>query len=113
MKTQKIGDLNFAKLKTEIHATENVKAMLKKEKLSESILIPQAYIWYESELLEVIDENGDSKPDKRFGTNFKIIYLLEDESTKELEQKTIFQNKTTIKNIKLKYIVLKMPSAAD
>jgi len=107
MKTQKIGDLNFNKLKTEIHATENVKAMLKKEKLSESILIPQAYTWYESELLEVIDENGDGKPDKRFGTEFKIIYLLENESSKEIEQQTIMLSKTTIKNIKLKYITLK------
>ena len=107
MNTKKIGDLNFEKLKTEIHATENTKAILKKQNLSPSILIPQAYTWYESELLEVIDENGDGKPDKRFGTNFKIIYFLENESTKELEQQALFQNKTNIKNIKLKYITLK------
>jgi len=107
MKTQKIGELTFGKLKTEIHATENVRAMLRKEKLSESILIPQAYTWYESELLEAIDENGDGKPDKRFGTNFKIIYLLKDESTKELEQQAFMLSQTNIKNIKLKYITLK------
>lgn len=106
-KTKKIGDLTFRKLTTQIKATESVLKALKKEKISPSLLIPQAYIWYESELLEIIDENGDSKPDNCFGKNFQIIYFLPEENSQAFEQQTLFQNKTTIKNIKLKYITLK------
>ena len=74
MKTSKIGELNFGKFKTEIHATEEVKKKFKSAKESTAALIPAAWLWYDNELLEVIDENGDGKPDEKFGTNFKIIY---------------------------------------
>lgn len=107
MKTQKIGELNFQKFKTEIHATEGVKKKFKSEKISLATLIPPAWLWYDNELLEVIDEDGDGKPDEKFGTNFKIIYLLKNENMEELEQKSLFLSKTTIKNINLKYSTLK------
>jgi len=107
MKTQKIGELILGKFKTEIHATEEVKKRFKSEKISPATLIPPAWLWYDNELLEVIDENGDGKPDEKFGTNFKIIYLLQDENEKSLEQEALLLSKTTIKNIKLKYAALK------
>lgn len=107
MKTSKIGELNFGKFKTEIHATEEVKKKFKSMKESTAALIPPAWLWYDNELLEVIDENGDGKPDERFGNSFKIIYTFEANDTKELEQQSLILSKTIIKNIKLKYIALK------
>jgi hypothetical protein len=107
MKTQKIGDLNFGRFKTEIHATEAVKKKFKSAKESTAALIPPAWLWYDNELLEVIDENGDGKPDEKFGKEFKIIYLLKDENEKELEQQALILSKTSIKNINLKYAALK------
>jgi len=70
-------------------------------------LIPPAWLWYDNELMDVIDENGDGKPDEKFGTNFKIIYLLSSEKEKHLEQESLLLAKTTIKNISLKYAALK------
>ena len=107
MKTSKIGELNFGKFKTEIHATEEVKKEFKSKKESTAALIPAAWLWYDNELLEVIDENGDGKPDEKFGNLFKIIYILDSNNTKELEQQALLLSKTTIKNIKLKYIAIK------
>jgi len=107
MKTSKIGELNFGKFKTEIHVTEEVKKKFKSTKKSTAVLIPPAWLWYDNELLEVIDENGDGKPDEKFGTNFKIIYLLQDQNEKSLEQEALLLSKTTIKNIQLKYAALK------
>jgi hypothetical protein len=108
MKTSKIGEINLGKFKTEIHATEEVKKKLKSEKISLATLIPPAWLWYDNELLEVIDENGDGKPDEKFGTDFKIIYTLNSNDTRELEQQALLLSKTTIKNIRLKYIALKI-----
>ncbi len=107
MKTSKIGDLNFGKFKTEIHTTEEVKKAFKSAKESTAALIPPAWLWYDNELLEVIDENGDGKPDEKFGTNFKIIYMLKDDNRENLEQEALLLSKTTIKNIRLKYVALK------
>ena len=108
MKTSKIGDLNFGKFKTEIEATEGVKKTFKSAKESTAALIPPAWLWYDNELLEIIDENGDGKPDKRFGTNFKIIYMLGKENIDEFEQKSLIISKTKIKNINLKYAAIKI-----
>jgi hypothetical protein len=107
MKTSKIGELTLGKFKTEIHATEEVKSIFKSKKESTASLIPPAWLWYDNELLEAIDENGDGKPDEKFGKSFKIIYTTETQGLNEFEQQSLFLNKTTIKNIKLKYIVLK------
>ena len=71
----KIGELNLQKFKTEIHITEEVKKKLKSEKTSLATLIPPAWLWYDNELLDVIDENGDGKPDEKFGNSFKIIFF--------------------------------------
>ena len=106
-KPSKIGELNLQRFKTEIFASQEVKALFKKEKMSFSTLIPAAWLWYDNELLEVIDENGDGKPDDRFGKEFKIIYLSSEEPLEGLEQEALFISKTTIKNIKLKYACLK------
>ncbi|MBU3923345.1 MAG: hypothetical protein KJ592_00340 [Nanoarchaeota archaeon] len=102
----KIGELSLGKFKTEILATQDVKTLFKKEKISLATLIPTAWLWYDSELLEAIDENGDGKPDERFGTQFKIIYFSENESLKDQEQQALFMSKTTIKNLNLKYVCL-------
>jgi len=107
MKTLKIGELILGKFRTEVHATSDVKALFKKWKLSLATLIPPAWLWYDNELLEVIDEDGDGKPDEKFGKEFKIIYTLESKDARDLEQEAIMVSKTTIKNIKLKYITLK------
>ena len=107
MKTHKIGELNFKKFQTEIHITPEVEKIFKREKVSLATLIPTAWLWYDSELLEVIDEDGDGKPDKKFGTNFKIIYLLESDNIRDIEQQALLLSETTIKKIKLKYIALK------
>ena len=107
MNPSKIGELNLGKFKTEIFATQEVKAKFKKEKISLATLIPTAWVWYDTELLEVIDENGDGKPDEKFGTEFKIIYLSEKENSKDIEQQALILSKTTIKNINLKYAALK------
>ncbi|MBU2576097.1 MAG: hypothetical protein KKF50_00060 [Nanoarchaeota archaeon] len=107
MKTSKIGELILGKFRTEIHATQDVKDLFKKWNLSLATLIPPAWLWYDNELLEVIDEDGDGKPDKKFGTEFKLIYTLESKDARDLEQEALFVSKTTIKNIKLKYIALK------
>lgn len=107
LKTSKIGEIIFGKFKTEVHATEDVKALLKKEKISSSYLIPPAWLWYDNELLEALDENGDGKIDEKFGTQFKIIYFSESENFGDKEQKALLFLKTTIKNAKLKYVTLK------
>jgi len=107
MKTLKIGDLNFQKFKTEVHVTPDVKALFDKEKLSLANLIPAAWFWYDGELLPELDENGDGKPDDKFGKDFKLIYLSKNDDPKELEQQALFITKTTIKNIILKYICVK------
>ena len=107
MNPSKIGELTFGKFKTEIYATQDVKDRFKKEKISLATLIPTAWMWYDTELLEVIDENGDGKPDEKFGTEFKIIYLSEKENSKDIEQQALILSKTTIKNINLKYAALK------
>lgn len=107
MKTSKIGELNLGRFKTEIHATPAVKALFKKEKASLSMLIPTPWVWYDSELIEATDEDGDGKIDDKFGKSFKIIYIKDEDSTREFEQEAILIAKTRIKNIKLKYIALK------
>ncbi len=107
MKTSKIGELILGKFNTEIHVTEKVKTILKKEKISLAALIPPAWLWYDNELLEVIDENGDGFPDEKFGESFKIIYMSESENLGKLEQQSLALAKTTLKNVKLKYATLK------
>jgi len=107
MKTFKIGELTLGKFKTEIYITQEVKDTFKKWNVSLATLIPPAWLWYDNELLEVIDENGDGKPDEKFGKEFKIIYTLESKDAKDMEQEALFVSKTTIKNIHLKYITLK------
>jgi hypothetical protein len=108
MKTLKIGELTLGKLRTEIHITDDVKKEFKNKKESLAALIPPAWVWYDNELLEVIDENGDGKPDERFGNEFKIIYFLSSNNMEEFEQESLLLSKTTIKNIKLRYACLKL-----
>ena len=107
MTKSKIGELTLGRFKTEIYATQDIKALFKKNKVSLATLIPTAWVWYDTELLEVIDENGDGKPDEKFGKDFEIIYMTEKEDSKDLEQQALILSKTTIKNINLKYAALK------
>lgn len=107
MKTSKIGELNLQKLKTEFHATPDIISLFKKEKISLSMLIPAAWFWYDGELLDAIDENGDGKPDERFGKEFKVIYYVDSKINRKFEKDAVLISKTMIKNIKLKYVVIK------
>ena len=107
MKTSRIGELNLGRFKTEVHATPGVKALFKSEKASLSMLIPTPWAWYDSELVEATDEDGDGRIDDKFGKSFKIIYLKNESRTNEFEQEAILIARTRIKNIKLKYVVLK------
>jgi len=112
MKTSKIGDLNLLRFKTEFHATLEIRKLLERNKISLATLIPQAWLWYDTELLEVIDENGDGKPDNKFGKDFKVIYYssnkapLSNEETRKLEKEALFISKISIKNLTLKYATI-------
>jgi len=109
MKTQRIGEVNFGRMKTEFCATPNVIALLKKWKISNSFLLPPGWAWYDSELLERIDEDGDGKPDERFGKDFKVIYFMKEEKDihQELEKEGLLFSSTRIKNIEVKYAAIK------
>jgi len=111
MKTSKIGELVFGKFETEFQATPNVKTRLDKEKVSTSILIPSAFFWYDSELFSLIDENGDGKPDDKFGKKFKVIYYLDASETREFEKEALSLAQTEIKNIKIKYAIFQEENA--
>jgi len=69
--------------------------------------MPTPWAWYDSELLEIADEDGDGKIDDKFGKSFKIIYMINDASIKEFEQTALTIAKTRIKNIGLRYVVLR------
>ena len=107
MKTSIIGTLNLGKFSTIISTTELVKKEIKSHKISLATLIPVAWNWYDMELLELIDENGDGKPDEKFGKEFQIVYLSQKEEIKEYEKTALSMQKITIKDLNLKYIVLK------
>lgn len=106
MKISKIGDLNFKKYATEIYSTNEVIRLLDKEKISHSSLIPNASLWYEAELFPELDENGDGKPDEKFGYNFKIVYFLK-EKLENLEKEAILRNTISLKGLKINYAGLK------
>ena len=108
MKTTKIGDLNFKKYKTEILATNEVIKRLEKDKIPLTNLIPAAWFWYDGELFPELDENGDGKPDDKFGKDFKLVYFLN--QTSEVEREALLLSSTLIKNIKIKYAGMKNAS---
>ena len=107
IKTSKIGDLNFKKFKTEIFATQDVIKRLEKDNISTTNLIPAAWFWYDSELFPSIDENGDGKPDERFGKEFKLLYFTSKDDFTDMEKESLLRSTTTIKGIKINYIGLK------
>ena len=107
MKTSKIGDFNVGKFKTVVFATEEVKKKFKAKKISFAMLMPSPWVWYDAELFDVIDENGDGKPDEKFGTEFKIIYMTNKEDAMEFEKEALILSKVTISGINLKYACLK------
>ena len=72
------------------------------------MLMPTPWAWYDAELFDVLDENGDGKPDEKFGTEFKIIYMLEKQDAMEFEKDALILSKTLIDGIKLKYACLKL-----
>ncbi|MCK4996923.1 hypothetical protein KAS08_01340 [Candidatus Pacearchaeota archaeon] len=108
MKTSQIGDFTVGKFKTVVLATEEVKKKFKSKKVSFTILMPVPWAFLDVELFDVIDENGDGKPDEKFGTEFKIIYVLEKQNAMEFEQDALILNKITIGGIRLKYVALKL-----
>jgi hypothetical protein len=108
MKTSQIGELTVGKFKTIVLATDGVKKEFKSKKISFTMLIPVPWAWFDAELLDVIDENGDGKPDEKFGTEFKIIYMLDKEMDGEFEQDALILSRTMIDGVKLKYVCLKL-----
>jgi hypothetical protein len=108
MKTSQIGDFTLGKFKTVVLATEEVKKHFKSKKISFAKLMPVPWAWYDAELFDVLDENGDGKPDEKFGTEFKIIYMLEKENAMKFEKDALILSKATIGGIKLKYAALKL-----
>jgi hypothetical protein len=103
MKTSKIGELNFKKFKTEIRATFESVKRLEKDKISLAHLIPSAGFWYEGELFPELDENGDGKPDERFGKSFILSYFMPENEFRSLEPHALFMNSLRIKGTKLNY----------
>ena len=72
----RIGDVCYKSFRTEIRVTDAVKKFLKSEKMSEALLIPAGWLVYDSEIFPAIDENGDGKPDDKFGKSFLLIYFI-------------------------------------
>jgi hypothetical protein len=107
-KLQSIGELNFEKFRTEVYIVPEIKKIFKTNKISLSTLIPTAWCWYDAELLDAIDENGDGKPDEKFGKEFKLIYLQDSDKIVEFEKQALLFSTITIKGIKLKYIAVKI-----
>jgi len=75
MKTEKIGEVNFGKFKTEFSLTSSVKKYLKEEGVSIACLLPNGWEFYEVELFDFIDVDNDGEPDKKFGEDFEVIYF--------------------------------------
>jgi hypothetical protein len=107
MKTQKIGEVNLGKFSTTIYASEVLRKKLKSKKISEATLVPAAWVWYDAELLELLDENGDGKIDERFGKDFEIIYLGDKENVGEYEKDALGMQRTAVKDLKMKYVIMK------
>ena len=108
MKTSQIGEFTVGKFKTVILTTEEVKKTFKSKKVSFAKLMPVPWAWLDAELFDVIDENGDGKPDEKFGNEFQIIYMLEKDNVMEFETDALIISKTTISGIRLKYVCLKL-----
>lgn len=67
MEVEKIGELNYKKFKTMFYVTQNVREYLEKSKFPLSVLIPDAWNWYdgdlfqyEGDLLNSAKENSDN-----------------------------------------------------
>jgi len=107
-KFSQIGEFSVGKFKTIVFTNKEVKKKLKSKKVSFTQLMPVPWAFLDAELFDVIDENGDGKPDEKFGTEFKIIYMLEKNNAMEFERDALIISKTTIGGIRLKYVVLKL-----
>jgi hypothetical protein len=74
MKTEKVGEVNLGKFKTEFKITPKVKKYIENENVALATLLPNGWEFYEVELFDFIDENKDGEPDKKWGENFEVIY---------------------------------------
>ena len=86
MKIKKVGELHFNEYKTEFFVSDKTATYLEKENLSLATLLPDGWMWYEVILFDVIDEDNDGEPDKKYGKSFKVIYngiILKRNLTKE------------------------------
>jgi len=129
MKTEKIGEMNFQGFKTEFKVTKKIKEFFENEGISLASLIPDAWLWYEVDLFEILDEDNDGEPDKKFGKEFVAIFYeiinfkdsknktfikkLFKENLGKLEEREIdsgeqkFHNTTKTKTFDIKYLVVK------
>lgn len=89
-KIEKIGELslvsNKKKYKTDFFATQDVLDELNKKGIAPACLIPDTWLFYEVELFDLLDSDGDGIPDKEFGKKFKVIFYNSFER-KDLKQK--------------------------
>ena len=74
MKAKKIGSLEYKKFKTEFWITPKIEKYCKENKISEACFIPDGWIWYETQLFDLIGKNQDGISNKNFGKKFKTIY---------------------------------------
>jgi len=72
---EKVGEVNLNDFKTEFYVTNLVRKFLNKKKIALACLLPGGWFWYEADLFDIIDEDEDGIPDKKFGTQFKVIYF--------------------------------------
>ena len=115
---------------TEFKITPKTKKYLENERISLACLLPEAWEWYEVILFDLIDEDVDGIPDKKFGNKFEVIYYgiiesrnytVEDiiekgfeEDIKKLKEKSILESEMEVKSVKnkdkefsVKYILIK------
>ena len=114
----RVGEIGFGKFKTEFVCTPEIKKYFEKEKLSPVNLMPQPWLWYEAELLDATDQNGDGKIDEQFGTKFKVIfYALSHNQIKinvqdpnflaQMQMQMILRSEANIRGMDVKYICVK------
>lgn len=107
MKKSKLGSITFRKFELDIYISEELKNKFRSDESALAFIMPNSWVCFDIQLMEAIDENGDGKPDGKFGKKFEIIYFLNSEDTLKYEKEALVMDKTLIKDVKLKYFVLK------
>ena len=59
---------------TEFVVLPKVKEFFDSRKIDLKDYVPDEFHWYEHELFDLIDENGDGIPDEKFGKYFQVVF---------------------------------------